>query len=195
MFKALAVVGLSLSSLVVSNFAQANWQLDNEKSQLSFVSIKKDSIAESHHFKKLEGMLSDKGKFSVNIDLTSAETLIPIRNERLTKLLFEANKFPHATLTANLTNELANIRKPGQYVLKGIEAELDFHGNKKPLTLDVLVDSNENGDLTVASFTPVIINSNDFEVTKGIKELQKLAGLPSIATAVPVTFALTLHKQ
>ena len=46
MFKALAIAGLSLSSLVISNAAQANWQLVNDKSQLSFVSIKKDTVAE-----------------------------------------------------------------------------------------------------------------------------------------------------
>jgi len=86
MFKALAIAGLSLSSLVISNIAQADWQLVNDKSQLSFVSIKKNSIAEANHFTNIEGKLSDKGEFSVNVDLTSAETLIPIRNERLTKL-------------------------------------------------------------------------------------------------------------
>mgnify|MGYP003678222179 FL=1 len=80
-------------------------------------------------------------------------------------------------------------------MLKGINAELDFHGNKKPLTIDVLVSSAENGDLSVSSFSPIIINSNDFAITEGIMELQKLAGLPSIATAVPVTFALTFKKQ
>ena len=59
----------------------------------------------------------------------------------------------------------------------------------------MLVNSNKSGDLTLASFTPVIINSGDFGVTEGVKQLQELAGLPSIATAIPVSFALTLNKQ
>ncbi len=79
--------------------------------------------------------------------------------------------------------------------MKGIKAELDFHGNKKPLAIDVLVSSTQSGDLTVSSLTPIIINSADFGVTEGVKKLQELAGLPSIATAVPVTFAITLKKQ
>lgn len=195
MFKALAVAGFSLSSLVISNVAQADWQLVNDKSQLSFVSIKKASVAEAHHFTHLEGVLTDNGKFSVNVDLSSAETRIPIRNERLTKLLFEASQFPHAVLSADLATQLSKLKKPGQYVLKGINAELDFHGNTKSFKIDVLVTSSQNGDLSVSSFTPIIINSDDFGVTAGVKQLQKLAGLPSIATAVPVTFALTLKKQ
>ena len=48
MFKTLAVAGLSLSCLLVSGVASANWQLLNDKSQLSFVSIKKNSIAEAY---------------------------------------------------------------------------------------------------------------------------------------------------
>ncbi|MEI8617757.1 YceI family protein [Pseudoalteromonas sp. B193] len=87
------------------------------------------------------------------------------------------------------------MKKPGQYVLKGIKAELDFHGNKKPLAIDVLVNSTQSGDLTVSSLTPIIINSDDFGVTEGVKKLQELAGLPSIATAVPVTFAITLKNS
>ena len=195
MFKVLAITGLSLSSLFMSNFTFANWQLDNDKSQISFVSIKKDTIAEAHHFTAIEGKLSDEGEFNIHIDLASAETFIPIRNQRLTSLLFEVNTFPKAVLTANLKQSLSTIKKPGSYVLKGISAELDFHGNKKSLIIDVLVNSNKSGDLTLASFTPVIINSGDFGVTEGVKQLQELAGLPSIATAIPVTFALTLKKQ
>ncbi len=195
MFKTLAIIGLSLSSVALSNAAHADWQLVNDKSQLSFVSIKKDSIAEAHHFTNLEGTLSDSGAFSLNIDLTSAETLIPIRNERLTQFVFEAAKFPHAVLTADLKKQLSNIKKPGQHVLKEVDAQLDFHGNKKPLKINVLVSSAENGDLSVSSFTPVIVNSQDFGVTEGVKKLQQLAGLPAVATAVPVTFALTLKKQ
>jgi polyisoprenoid-binding protein YceI len=195
MFKALVITGLSLSSLFMSNFAFANWLLDNDKSQVSFVSIKKDTIAEAHHFTAIEGKLNDKGEFNVYIDLASVETYIPIRNQRLTSLLFEVNTFPKAVLTANLKPSLAILKKPGSYVLKGISAELDFHGNKKSLSIDVLVNSNKSGDLTLASFNPVIINSGDFGVTEGVKQLQELAGLPSIATAIPVSFALTLNKQ
>jgi hypothetical protein len=40
-----------------------------------------------------------------------------------------------------------------------------------------------------------IINSTDFKIADGVMQLQTLAALPSIATAIPVTFALTLKKQ
>ena len=74
MLKAFATLGLSLSCLVSANLAHADWQLANDKSQLSFVSIKKGSVAEAHHFTQLKGQLSDQGELSINVDLTSAET-------------------------------------------------------------------------------------------------------------------------
>ena len=194
MFKSLAIAAFSLSSILVAPLASANWQVNNEQSNVSFVSIKKNSIAEAHHFKNVSGTLNEQGQFKLMIDLTSVETLIPIRNERMTKLLFETAKFPNAVLTADLSKALSTL-KPGQHVLKGLKAELDFHGNKKELTIDVLANMSAKGDISASSFTPVIINASDFKVTEGISELQKLAGLPSIATAVPVTFSLTLDKE
>lgn len=194
MIKSFAIIGLSLTSLFSASFAHADWQLDNEHSKVSFVSIKSNSIAEAHHFKALTGELLDQGQFKLEIDLNSVETLIPIRNERMSKLLFEVAKFPAATLSADLSSAV-KILKPGLHLLEGKKAELNFHGQTKTLNIDVLVTVLENGDMTVSSFTPVIINAADFSVTEGITQLQKLAGLPSIATAVPVTFTLTLKKQ
>lgn len=195
MFKTFATVGLSLSCLVTANIAQADWQLVNDKSQLSFVSIKKGSVAEAHHFTKLEGQLSDQGALSINVNLGSAETMIPIRNERLAKFVFETVSFPAAVLTANLNKQLDGIKSPGMHIIKGVDAELDLHGHKKALKIDVLVTSLKNGDLSVSSLSPIIIKGKDFQVIKGIKKLQELAKLPSIATAIPVTFALTFKAQ
>ncbi|KZM38638.1 hypothetical protein OA92_22875 [Marinomonas sp. SBI22] len=195
MLKKLTAFGLSLSCLVGANLAQADWELDNEKSQLSFVSIKNDNIAEAHHFTQLNGQLSEQGELNIEIDLTSAETMIPIRNERLTKFVFEAIDYPNAILTANLSEHISNIDEEGVHIIKGIDAELDFHGNKKAIKVDVLVTSTEEDVLTVSSLQPVIINSKDFAVTKGIKKLQELAKLPSIATAVPVSFTLTFSED
>lgn len=195
MLKTFATIGLSLSCLAAANLAQADWDLVNDKSQLSFVSIKKGSVAEAHHFTQLQGRLSDQGALSLDVELASAETLIPIRNERLTKFVFDTVSFPKATLTADLKPTLAQIQSPGMQIIKGIDAKLNFHGHEKALKIDVLVTRMENGDLSVASIKPVIVNGKDFEVIEGIQKLQELAKLPSIATAVPVTFALTFEQD
>ena len=44
-----------LASIMTSLPVLAAWQLDNEKSQLTFMSVKKSMIAENHHFSTLAG--------------------------------------------------------------------------------------------------------------------------------------------
>lgn len=194
MFKSMAVAAFSLSSLLLASSVNAAWNVNNDQSKVSFISIKSNSIAEAHHFKTVTGGLSDEGQFKVEIDLGSVETMIPIRNERMTKFLFETAEFPKAIITADLSKRLQAIA-PGQHVLKGIKAELDFHGNKKAIEFDVLANMSPMGDVTVSSLSPIIVNASDFGVTEGIAKLQELAGLPAIATAVPVNFSLTLNKE
>ena len=61
MFKSLAIAAFSLSSILVAPLASANWQVNNEQSNVSFVSIKKNSVAEAHHFKNVSGTLNEQG--------------------------------------------------------------------------------------------------------------------------------------
>ena len=193
MVKSFAVLGFSLASIFVSNTAQADWQLNNDKSKVSFVSIKNSSIAEVHHFNTVSGSLSEQGNFSVNIDLASVETMIPIRNQRMTEFVFETVKFPKASLHADLSKKLPQLTA-GQHTLKAIKATLNFHGQQKQISTDVLVHVAQDGGITVSSLSPLIINAADFSLTEGIATLQKLAGLSSIATSVPVSYSLTLEK-
>ncbi len=191
MLKSLCV---STALLMASGFAQADWQLDNELSRINFVSLKKNSVAEAHYFKQASGTLDEKGRLNLSIDLASVETLIPIRNERMQQFLFETSKFPALTLTADLDKQLAGL-KGGSQLLKGLKGTLNLHGQSKEISVDVLVHKAENGDLTVSSLMPVIINEGDFALADGITKLQELAGLPSIGRAVPVSFVLTLRKR
>lgn len=175
----------SLTMALVLSPAYADMSLDNSHSTLKFVSIKKGSVAEAHSINKLSGSLSDKGELKISLDLSSVDTKIDIRNERMKKHLFEIDKFATATITAKLT---------GLPTADGIsqlsaEATLDLHGVSKPIKVEVsLVKSGDQ--LMVASTRPVIINAADYGLEGGIAMLQKLAKLPSIATAVPVNFVL-----
>jgi len=47
----------------------------------------------------------------------------------------------------------------------------------------------------VSNVTPLLVNAADFTLGGGIAELQKIAGLSAIATAVPVTVDLVFNKK
>ncbi|MEN8180815.1 MAG: hypothetical protein ABFS39_19665 [Pseudomonadota bacterium] len=48
---------------------------------------------------------------------------------------------------------------------------------------------------TVISISPVIVNAADFDLAQGVMELTKIAELPVISAAVPVTLSFVFDKE
>ncbi|KAF7768935.1 hypothetical protein PCIT_a3463 [Pseudoalteromonas citrea] len=184
---------LLIALSVFSTNALATWQLDHTKSDLSFTSIKKAQIAENHHFKKLEGQIDNAGKLHFNIDLSSVESMIPIRNQRMQAMLFEVAKFPKAYVTADVSKHLTSL-KSGTQILKNVSARLDLHGQQQTFTMDLVINKH-NSQLQINPVRAILINAASYDLTRGIEALRKVAGLDRIATTVPVTFTLTFNEQ
>ncbi len=194
MLKKIANQTLISTLCLLSTSVFAHWQIDNDLSRVNFVSVKNNTLGEAHYFKQVNGELNDEGKLQLEIDLSSVETDIPIRNERMQQFLFVTNKFPKLKLNADLKKSLATVGK-GQTKIINTQAELNLHGMKKLISSQVLVTHKVTGDLVVSSMMPIIINPKDFALTAGIEKLQQLAKLPSITHSVPVSFVLTLEKH
>ncbi|MCX4188586.1 YceI family protein [Methylophaga sp. OBS4] len=183
-----------LSLLLLSAVAQAGqWLVNNEQSQLSFVSTKKVNIAEVHHFGQLAGGLSESGQFSLDIDLASVDTGIEIRDSRMREFLFNIVEFPKARITAEVDSVVIDALEVAQSTTMTIEGELSLHGQSQPLTSEVLVTRISDSELLVVSAKPIILSVADYELVQGVEKLRELAGLPSISHAVPVSFYLTLN--
>lgn len=185
---------LLTSLCLASTSALADWQLNNELSRVSFVTVKKESVGEPNHFQQVSGQLNDNGQLALSIDLASVETGIPIRNERLGEFLFETATYPTLSLSADLSGHLDTIKGDKDSVIE-TSATLSLHGQEKVLPITVLVSHKGNGNLVVSSWDPVIVHQDDFALADGINKLQELAGLPAITRAVPVSFVLSLDKQ
>lgn len=168
----------------------ANWQLVNDKSQFNFVTTKKNSATEVHQFTQLKGAISPKGKVNLTIDLSSVETNIPIRNERMQKFLFETNLFPKASFTTSIDNQTIEQLAVGEVARIEVTGEIALHGAKQTVKTQVQVIKLSNNKILVNSLKPIIIQANDFNLVAGVEKLKDLAVLPSISNAVPVTFSL-----
>lgn len=182
-------------ALMLSSWAAtaANWQVNNEQSQLSFISTKKDSIAEINRFTRLNGQLDNNGKFTLNIDLNSVDTGIEIRDSRMKEFLFNVVEFPVAALTATVAPSIIDELTIGASTTHTAEGILELHGQTKAIQIETLVTKLSDTELLVVSAKPVIIDAADFQLIKGVDKLKELAGLPSISKAVPVSFYLTLN--
>ena len=70
-----AAVLLASALLMTSAISYADWDLDSAVSQLHFMSVKADSVAELHTFRTMSGSLSDSGEAKLIIDLNSGRYL------------------------------------------------------------------------------------------------------------------------
>jgi len=183
-----------LLSLLISLPSLASWHLDNAQSRLSFISIKKADVAEVHRFTQLSGELKHNAKVSLIVDLTSVDTHVEIRDQRMQKFLFETNLFPQARFDANInTKSLQNVGL-GESAIMEISGEISLHGVKQEISTEVLIARINEQKFIVSSMQPIIIQAANFKLGAGVEKLQELAHLPSISKAVPVSFALTFVK-
>jgi polyisoprenoid-binding protein YceI len=186
------LVGLSL--LACTWVANAAWTLDNDASHLSFISIKKDAIAEVHKFSHLSGSINSDGAVKVTIELASVDTAIAIRDERIRELLFQTELFPKASVTAKVDPTKFNQLMPGLYQTDSIQLTLSLHGQSKTIDAQVGVVRLQGGKLLVSTIQPIIIDAADFGLEKGIDALMKIAKLNAISSAVPVTLIFVFDE-
>jgi polyisoprenoid-binding protein YceI len=174
--------------------ALADWELDNTKSAVNFVSIKNDSVGEVHTFTSLAGFIGAAGNVQMTINLDSVETQIAIRNERMRELLFETVKFPSAQLSATVEPAVLAEASKGGVITAEVPVTLSLHGKDKTLTVSVVVVGGADGSMRVFTPRPVLVNAADFGLERGVTALQQVAGLKAISLAVPVTLQLLFVK-
>ena len=173
--------------------AAADWSIDGETSVLHFLSTKNAQVTEIHKFDSFEGSLSDSGKLSVAVDLSSVNTAIDIRNERMQEMLFNVTKFAQATFEASLPESMMNLQA-GDVVNGKVNGILTLHGKAVPTSFSVQASKVSDDMLSVSTTAPTLIKAESFGLADGVAALQKIAGLKSITTTVPVTFSVTFEQ-
>lgn len=175
--------------------ASAGWQLNNDLSQISFVSTKAGNVAEVHRFGSLTGTVTAQGDATVEIDLVSVDTSIGIRDERMRELLFETGSYPLATLLTAVDLKLLESLAAGTLHTTSQEVTVNLHGQQQVLTTEVLVTRVAPDRFLVTSVRPVIVMASQFQLVDGIEKLREVAGLPSISQSVPVSFQLVFDLK
>jgi polyisoprenoid-binding protein YceI len=182
-----------VSLLLVTQATLADWRL-TAASKVGYVSIKNNAIAEHNYFSGVTGSLNKKGQLKVSIDLSTVETQVDIRNQRMRDLFFEVTQYPEAVVTAQLDmQELAQVEsgapleivKPFTLSLHGVESTAEAH-------LRII---SVGGRAWVSTVQPILISAADFGLEGGVAALRKIAGLEAIAAVVPVSVNLKLAKK
>lgn len=171
----------------------ADWSI-TDASRVGFVSIKNNVIGENNAFQRVSGGISDEGAVTVNIDLTSVETGVGIRNERLQKMLFNVASFPQAIVSAQLSEAQLMALKSGGSVAESVSVSVALHG--KTVSKQVELAAAQSGDtVRVMTTQPIVITAAEFDLEAGVAALQKIAGLNAISRSIPVTVDLQLSAN
>ncbi len=165
----------------------SNWQLTASQSQLSFVTNKNKTHREEHSLQFKQGHISADNQLSIELDLTTIDTLIPIRDQRLRDILFEVESYPVATISS----QLPDVVELMQTVT--LPFTLDLHGHQMELYAQVIIQKI-GPQMVVTNFEPVAVNGKDFGLDDAINKLTKIAGLQSIDYGVFTDFKLVFEK-
>ena len=179
-----------LAALLSIAPAHADWMVQ-DTSQIGFVSIKNNSIGENNAFQRVSGSISEAGMVAVAIDLTSVETGVGIRNERLQTMLFDVASFPSATVKATLSPAQVMALRGGGTVTESVALDVSLYGTTVSKTAEFLVSVLDE-DVRVTSTQPIMITAQDFGLESGVAALQKIAGLSAISRSIPITVDLRL---
>ncbi len=187
------------SSIPTGGALAPAYSVDSNRSSVSFVSTKAGAagvggVTETMRFTRYSGGLDAAGKVTLNIDLSSIDSGIEIRDDRMRTMLWNVKATPQAIFTAQLPAEaLKQVSSSNQIV--DVAGQLQMAGQTKPVAANLLVTNAGNGQLHVSTRMPVVINANDYGLKNGVEALREVVGLNFIGTAAPVSLSLTLKAN
>lgn len=175
--------------------ASSRLTLVPEASRLSFVSIKNNAITEVHRFNQLSGSVSHDGMASLEVELSSVDTGIEIRDQRMREMLFETTLYPQARVSLKVDSQMLAALQPGEFERLETQATLALHALSASVPAQLRVTRVDAQHYLVTSEQPVVVNVAAFNLLEGLEKLREVAGLQAIATAAPVTFTLLFKRD
>ena len=166
--------------------AQANWYLDNESSRLSFISTHNADISEVHRFLTLHGKIDGQGLATLEVELESVSTGIPLRDERLRRDLFEIKTWPEAQIVAQINVQPINDLAPGAQLELRLPLVVKLRGKEHSYNTELLATRLDDRRFQVVTLEPLVLHAEDFDLLPGLATLRKAAGLSAISLSVPV---------
>ena len=174
-----------------TSVAAESWTLDASTSKIAFGSVKKDSVGEVHSFESLTGTVGADGSVAVEIDLSSAQTNIDIRNERMIEHVFKKAKA--ANLNASIDMDELKALSVGATTLIDVEGVLSFLGANIDIEAEMFVARLSDTQVLVTTNDLIWLSTEDAGITAGIDKLMELAELPGITRTAPVTMRLIFN--
>ncbi|MBC6414618.1 MAG: YceI family protein [Chromatiales bacterium] len=172
----------------------ADWQLDSERSAITYLSSKQATIDtsmifESNLFHKFSASIKDS-QLELTIDLSSLDTKVAIRDERVAEHVFLTQQYPYAVVTATI-DDIEQIT----YQRLQTTAMLAMRGQSHSVQAELIIERINPDTLRIQTVTPVLVDANAYGMLEGFAKLKALVGLMQIPTVIPVSLHLVFNAQ
>ena len=179
--------------LTATSVAAESWIMDGDASVVGFGSVKKDTIGEAHTISGVSGTVTADGTVNVTLDLTSVQTNIDIRNERIGEHVFASETT--AMLTATVDMAALEALNVGEHMVTEVEGDLTLLGNAIPVYLDMFIMRTADGQVLATSNSMLFVSTEEAGIDAGIDMLMQLADLPGITRTFPVTMRFLFNAD
>jgi len=175
--------------------ANADWQLLNSQSELSFVATKDARVADNHYFRTLNGFVKDDGYAELNIDMGSVDTNINKRDMRMRDILFRIADYPQTKVALNVRRSFVKPQPAGTNRQLEVSAKITMMGLSLPQKARLNIFHLAGGNVEVSTIEPILLDAEDYGLLPAINQLRELAGLKSLTIKVPVSFRLVFQPD
>ena len=190
----LGAAAIFIASSLFSSAAYADWILDAENSNISYGTVKNDMIGENNTFKTISGHLNNDGQIDIEIDLSSIDTLIEIRDGRMRDIVFKVSENATAKLSGEMDLKAYDNQEVGTSRIIETTVSLELVGQKLEHDVKLLVTRLAKNKVMVTPHGVMFIDADDYDLVDAIEILRNLAGLDSIASVISMGFYLTFIK-
>ena len=180
-------------ALTVPMAAAETWTLNGDMSNIAFGSVKNEYNGEVHSFSTISGSVDAQGQVVVSVPLTSVETMIDIRNERMRELVFKNS--PTATVSATVDMVALDKLGVGESMVTETEGTLSLLGQEVAIYSDLFVIRVGEDKVMVTTDGMLMLATDELGVDAAIDQLQDIAGLDSITRVSPVTVRLVFDSD
>ncbi|MEL6570878.1 MAG: OmpA family protein [Pseudomonadota bacterium] len=192
--KALSVLSiLAQAGVALANPFEPGWVLEAEQSALRFTSVKQGSIIETSSFATYTGVIDPTGRAEIKVLTDSVDTKIDLRNVRMRFLFFETFKYPEATVTLQLQEDMISDLPDIRRKVLTIPIDVTLLDTTQTIAAEFAVTLLSDDLVAVSSSTPITIALEDFNLNLGREKLEEAAGV-SIVPSATVTFDFVFSR-
>lgn len=189
------ILGFAAAGILAAGMALADghmaWRSVDAQSSVAFGSVKGNETGEVHHFSGVSGSVSEAGDVSIMIDLTSVETNIDIRNERMAEHVFKGATT--AELMGTVDMGTVSALAVGETMLTGFEGSLSLMGMQADVEAEMLIVRLAEDRVLVTTADFIMLSTADLGIDGGIDTLKELASLSGITRVTPVAVRMVFE--